>query len=88
MIRILAVAAALYFAAFSQFSTGPAMAAPVAASRLAGQASAPPLTEMARLYCYNRYSGQFLHWGACGGYYRPHYYYRPRYYHRPRWHYY
>jgi hypothetical protein len=29
-------------------------------------------TEQARLYCYNRYTGRFLHWGACGGggYYR------------------
>ncbi len=31
--------------------------------------------EQARVYCYNRYSGRFLHWGSCGGGYggyRPH----------------
>lgn len=44
--------------------------------------SAPaPIVEQARLYCYNRYSGRFLHWGPCGGgYYRP--YYRRNYYRR------
>jgi hypothetical protein len=28
--------------------------------------------ENVRLYCYNRYTGRFLHWGPCGGggYYR------------------
>ena len=66
-----------------------AKAAPVAAASLAHQTAAPDLTEKARLYCYNRYSGRFLHWGACG--YRRHYYYhryywRPHYYHRHYWH--
>ena len=23
--------------------------------------------EKARVFCYNRYSGRFLHWGSCGG---------------------
>jgi hypothetical protein len=42
--------------------------------------------QQARLYCYNRYSGRFLHWGPCGGYgyYRPHYYHP--YYHRHYYH--
>jgi len=59
-----------------------AQAAPVAASILAKQTAAPDLTEPARVYCYNRYTGRFLHWGPC---YRRHYY-RPRYYYRPHRH--
>jgi len=38
------------------------------------------LVQEARVYCYNRYTGQFLHWGYCGGGYH--------YYHRRHWHYY
>lgn len=63
-----------------------AKAAPVAASSLASQTAAPDLTEKTRLYCYNRYSGRFLHWGPCYRrhyyYYRPHYYWHPHYYYR------
>jgi hypothetical protein len=59
------------------------MAAPVAASALANQTAAPALIEEARLYCYDRYSGRFLHWGACG--YRRHYVYRRHYYYRPHY---
>ena len=58
-----------------------AKAAPVAASSLASQTAAPDLTEKTRLYCYNRYSGRFLHWGPC--YRRHYYYYRPHYYWHP-----
>ncbi|QGM44602.1 hypothetical protein [Methylocystis heyeri] len=44
--------------------------------------------QQARLYCYNRYTGRFLHWGPCGGYgyYRPHYYHPYHYYHRHYYH--
>jgi hypothetical protein len=72
-----------------------AQAAPLAASALGKQTLAPDLTEKTRVYCYNRYTGRFLHWGHCGRrhYYRPHYYYRPfyrpyRHYYRPHRHYY
>ncbi|WP_294535906.1 hypothetical protein [uncultured Rhodoblastus sp.] len=106
-IRLLASARLFVFAALvalTTWATGPAHAAPVAASSLAAQVAAEPPIEKTRLYCFNRYTGQFLHWGPCGGYrrtyYRPvyHYYrpvyrsyrpvYRRHYYHRPRWHYY
>lgn len=30
-------------------------------------AEANPLVQEARVYCYNRYTGRFLHWGSCGG---------------------
>jgi hypothetical protein len=65
-----------------------AKAAPVAAFPLANQTAAPDLLEKTRLYCYNRYTGRFLHWGPCyrRHYYRPRYYYRPHYYRRHYWH--
>ena len=96
--RLLSMAVLISIAAFALSAIGPARAAPIAASSLGAQVAAPSLTEKARLYCYNRYNGRFLHWGACGGYhrryyrhyyYRPryyHHYYRPRYYHRPYYH--
>jgi hypothetical protein len=37
-------------------------------------------TADARLYCYNRYSGAFLHWGPCGGYHPINYYHPGRTY--------
>jgi hypothetical protein len=96
LIRLLAVAVIFGFAALASLATRPAQSAPIAASSLAAQFAATSPIEKTRLYCYNRYTGQFLHWGPCGGYRpryyrRPYYYrpYRPRYYyHRPRWHYY
>ncbi|MBE7201349.1 MAG: hypothetical protein INR70_26595 [Parafilimonas terrae] len=45
--------------------------------------SASPI-EKTRLFCYNRYTGRFLHWGSCGGGYRRHYS-RPRVYCRTRY---
>jgi hypothetical protein len=94
-IRFLTLAVILSFAALGSLTTSPAQSAPIAASSLAAQVAATSPIEKTRLYCFNRYTGQFLHWGACGGYRpryyrRPYYYrrvYRPRYfYHRPRWH--
>jgi hypothetical protein len=61
-----------------------AVAMPTAGDVFSG--ATEKLTE-ARVFCYNRYTGRFLHWGPCGGYYRPHYYYH-RYYWRPHYHYY
>jgi hypothetical protein len=86
--------AILIGAAAPAFAPDSAKAAPVALSTLARQTAAPDLTEKARLYCYNRYTGRFLHWGPCWRrhyYYRPHYYwrrhyYRPHYYRRHYWH--
>jgi hypothetical protein len=94
LFRLLSMAVLVGFAAFAFSASGPARAAPVAASSLAAQVAAPSLTEKTRLYCYNRYTGQFLHWGPCGGYrrhyYRPYYYhphyYHPHYYHRNYYH--
>ncbi|HUO53823.1 MAG TPA: hypothetical protein VMU18_03710, partial [Rhodoblastus sp.] len=86
LIRTMALAAIICFAAFTPLSTRPAQSAPVNPSVLASQAAGPGLVEKTRLYCYNRYTGRFLHWGPCGGYrhyyYRPHYYYHPHYYYR------
>ena len=95
-IRLLTLAILLGFAALTPLASGPARSAPIAVSSLAAQVAASSPIEKTRLYCFNRYTGQFLHWGPCGGYrrvyYRPVYhYYRPvyrrrYYYHRPRWH--
>ncbi len=84
-IRLLSLAILLSFGAIAGLTSGQAQAAPIAASSLGSQTAAPSLTEKARVYCYNRYTGRFLHWGPCGGYRR--YYYRPRY-HYYRRHYY
>jgi len=93
--RLLTLAILLGFVALASLATGPAQSAPIAPASLAAQAAATSPIEKTRLYCYNRYTGQFLHWGPCGGYrryyYHPrHYYYRPYrrhyYYYRPRWH--
>jgi hypothetical protein len=95
IIRFLTVAIVLGLAALGSLATSPsAHSAPISASSLAAQVAATSPIEKIRVYCYNRYTGQFLHWGACGGYrrhyYRRPYYYRPYrrhyYYHRPRWH--
>jgi hypothetical protein len=84
-IRLLTLASLLGFAALASiaaWATGPAQSAPVSASSLAAQVAAAPPMEKTRLYCFNRYTGQFLHWGPCGGYRRV--YYRPVYhYYRP-----
>jgi hypothetical protein len=80
LIRFLILTLMLSFGAIAVLSNGSAQAAPIAASSLGAQVAAPSLTEKTRLYCYNRYTGRFLHWGPCGGYRR--YYYRPRYYYR------
>lgn len=55
-----------------------ASAAPASGAPVADMLKSNPLVEQARLFCYNRYSGRFLHWGSCG---RRHVYYRhPRVY--------
>lgn len=98
-IRLLTLALLLGFAALGSLAIAPAQSAPIAGASLGAQVAASSPIEKVRVYCFNRYTGQFLHWGPCGGYrrvyYRPVYhYYRPAYrrhyyhprYHRPRWH--
>lgn len=51
---------------------------------LGGGASENPMLHDVRTFCYNRYSGQFLHWGSCRRA-RPVYYSRPRVYCRNRY---
>lgn len=42
-----------------------ASALPTAGPGLGGLAEGNPLVEQARVFCYNRYTGRFLHWGHC-----------------------
>lgn len=60
----------------------PAVALPPAGFSVAPQEDAQSPLDEARLFCYNRSSGRFLHWGRCGGYRAA---YRPRVYCRNRW---
>jgi hypothetical protein len=68
----------------------PASAAPANGSAIASALKSNSLIQDVRLYCYNRYTGRFLHWGPCGGYrhyYHPYYrHYYHHYYHRRHWH--
>jgi len=66
----------------------PASAAPVNGAVIGDAFRASIPTDQVRWYCYNRYSGRFLHWGRCGHrhYYRPWRRHYRHYYHRPRWH--
>ena len=63
------------------FGTSMATAAPISGAALLSTVESNPLVQDVRIYCMNRYSGRFLHWGPCGGY-RVRYYSRPRYYRR------
>ena len=62
-IRLLTLAVILGFAALAASATSPAQSAPIAASSLAAQVAVTSPIEKTRLYCFNRYTGQFLHWG-------------------------
>lgn len=64
-----------------------ASAAPVSgAAAIVDSLNAGSMIQEARVYCYNRYTGRFLHWGSC---WRPrhYYYYRPYHRHHFRRHY-
>ena len=51
-------------------SASSAVAAPVSgAAAILGAVDEMSPVEQARLYCYNRYTGRFLHWGPCRSYY-------------------
>jgi hypothetical protein len=84
--RKILIALLAAFAIFGLASTS-ATAAPASGTTIHQALKTDSLVQQARVYCYNRYTGRFLHWGPCGGYYyRPyyhrHYYYHPHYYHR------
>jgi hypothetical protein len=62
------------------FAPVSASAAPINGAAILDVLQMAPLVQKARVFCYNRYTGRFLHWGYCG---RRHYvrrYYRPRVY--------
>jgi hypothetical protein len=54
-------------------------AGPANGSAIPGAVADNPLVQQARVFCYNRRSGRFLHWGYCGRHYVRHYS-RPRVY--------
>lgn len=61
--KMLFAAGCLYLSTSLAFATsGAALPAPMA--QLGPPAASAPIIE-ARLFCYNRYTGRFKHWGAC-----------------------
>lgn len=61
------IAVPLLIAAALALSPSAGQSAPVDASAIKAAADAASPVEQARVYCYNRFSGRFLHWGSCGG---------------------
>lgn len=64
------------------FTTSAGVAAPVIGAAIMGSVEATSPVQDARLFCYNRYTGRFLHWGSCAPrrvYYRPRVYCKNRY---------
>ncbi len=57
-----------------------ASAAPVTGTAVNKALKADSMVQQARLYCYNRYTGEFLHWGPCA-----HDVWRFRHHHRHYW---
>jgi hypothetical protein len=57
-----------------------ASAAPASGAIIAKALKTTAPVQDVRLYCYNRYTGQFLHWGPCGGYHWHRYHRWHRYY--------
>ena len=72
-----------FLGGLSLFAPINAPAAPANGSAIPGAVAANPLVQQARVFCYNRYSGRFLHWGSCGRRYVRHYYH-PKVYCRVR----
>jgi hypothetical protein len=68
-----------FAAGLSLFAPIDAPAAPANGSAIPAAVATNPLVQQARVFCYNRYSGRFLHWGSCGRRYVRHYYH-PRVY--------
>jgi hypothetical protein len=71
----LLTALSIFVASAAEAPAAPVNAAAFAAIAAARDAASP--VQEARWFCYNRYSGRFIHWGRCG--HRWH-----RVYHRPR----
>ena len=61
-IRIVSALVALGLGLSGSFD---AMAMPTIENPLVGATDSSPLIQDARVYCYNRYTGRFLHWGSC-----------------------
>ena len=58
-------------AGFSCLMGSSALALPLSNPSVRDLIGANPLAQEARVFCYNRYTGRFLHWGRCRGGYRP-----------------
>jgi len=67
---------AIALAGMGFFAPGAASAAPAAAGGVLEALESSSLIQEARVFCYNRYTGRFLHWGRCAR--------RVRHYSRPR----
>ncbi len=65
--------------ALSMGLASPSLGSPLAGAGALSNDTSESLVQDARVFCYNTYSGRFLHWGGCGYrvVYRP---YRPRVY--------
>jgi hypothetical protein len=58
-------------------SASSTMGAPANGSAIVGAVEETSPVQDVRLFCYNRYSGRFMHWGACDS--TPRVYCRTRY---------
>jgi hypothetical protein len=72
--------ALLFAAGLSIVTPVTASATPTMGASVGNAFKSGSLVQEARVYCYNRYTGRFLHWGSCGGYRRHYHYYRRHYY--------
>ena len=45
--------------------TSGSLGAPVIGAGIVGAHEANPLVQEARVFCYNRRTGRFMHWGRC-----------------------
>jgi hypothetical protein len=64
-------------------STSSSMGAPANGAAILSAVQSNSLVQDARVFCYNRATGRFLHWGSCG--YARRVYNRPRVYCRNRY---
>lgn len=59
------VALAAFAAGLSILGASQTIAAPASGSAILDALKATSPIQDARVFCYNRYSGRFLHWGHC-----------------------
>ena len=57
----------------------PALALPMGGAGIPSRAQAEPLVRDVRVFCYNRSSGRFIHWGECAVAHAPRVYCRSNY---------